>query len=226
MKKIILLFISMLFIANSFGSGFPYSRGFRDQKLPTQKSIEYQLISNPAVAAADDVLSDDAGATSAAIATQSTFDAAIDVPRNVSITPTGTTTDVESCVVVVDGTDFHGQTITENFTFAANASTATVGNKAFKTVTLVTWPANCESGTFAATWDVGYGEKLGLKRCMAQAGHLIFSTVSGAYEATRATVAIDAANIEGNTADFNGTMDGSADFEVFFIQNFAQTCFP
>ena len=226
MRKFILLFISMLFITNSFGSGFPYKRENRDMKLNTQRLIEYQLISNPAVAAADDVLTDDAGSISAAIATQSTFDAAIDVPRNVSITPTGTTTDVESCVVVVDGTDFHNQVITENFTFAANASTATVGNKAFKTVTLITWPANCESGAFAATWDVGYGEKLGLKRCMALAGHLVFSTVSGVYETTRATVAVDASNIEGNTLDFNGTMDGAADFEVFFIQNFAQTCFP
>lgn len=142
MKKFICFFILLTFSLATFA--IPVKRQFRDMKLLSQQLIEKQTITNPAVAAADDVLSDDAGSTSAAIATQDTFDAQPDVTRNLSITPTGTTTDVEICIIVVDGTDFHGQTITENFSFAANASSATVGNKAFKTVTLVTFPANCE----------------------------------------------------------------------------------
>jgi len=204
----------------------PVKRQFRDMKLVTQQLIERQFIENPAVAAADDILSDDAGNTSAAAASQSTFDAQPDVTRNVSITPTGTTADVAACTVTVTGTDFHGQAITEDLVFAENASTATVGVKAFKSVSLVSYPADCEDTPFGATWDVGYGEKLGLKRCLAQAGHVVFSTIDGAYEATRATMANDAANIEGNTADFNGTMDGAADFEIFFFQNYAQSCYP
>lgn len=225
MKSVILL-IFTLFITSAFGSGFPYSRSFRDMKLPSQRMIEYQLISDPAVAASDDVLAAHAGNTGASEVIVTSFVAQPDVARNFSILPGSTTADVAACTIVVAGTDYHGQSITENFVFSANASTAKVGAKAFKTVSSVTFPAACEDSPYTATWSMGYGEKLGLKRCMASAGHLVFSTVAGAYESTRATVAIDAANIEGNTLDFNGTMDGSNDFEVFFIQNFASSCFP
>lgn len=224
MKKILCFLLLLTFSVVTFA--IPVKRQFRDMKLVSQQLIEKQTITNPAVAAADDILSDDAGNTDANAASQSTFDAQPDVTRNISITPTGTTADVAACTINVVGTDFHGQSINEDFAFAENASTATVGSKAFKTITLVSFPAACEDSPFGATWDVGYGEKLGLKRCLDQAGHVVMSTVSGAYEATRPTMANDAANIEGNTADFNGTMDGAADFEIFFFQNFAQSCYP
>jgi len=214
----------LIFSLHAFSA--PVKRQFRDMKLATQQLMEKQTITNPAAAAADDVLSGDAGNASAAAATQTTFDAQPDVTRTLTITPTGTTADVAACTITVTGTDFHGQTITDTFAFLANASTVTAGTKAFKTVVSVAFPAACEDSPFGATWNVGYGEGLGLKRCLDSAGHAVFSTVSGAYEATRATVAVDAANIEGNTADFNGTMDGAADFEIFFLQNFAKTCFP
>lgn len=199
-------------------------RKFRDLKLPTQQMVEKETITNPAAASTDTALNDHAGATSAAVATASTFLAQPDVPRNVVITPGGTTGDVESCNVTVSGTNVAGKAITDVLAFAANASTATVGVKAFKTVSSVSWAANCESGSFGATWDMGYGEKLGLSKCLAAAGHVLFSTVSGVYESTRATVVADADEKEKNTADFNGTMDGSADFEIFFFQNFSAAC--
>jgi hypothetical protein len=142
-----------------------------------------------------------------------------------TITPGGTTADVEilrhhcrperTSLITA---------ISETFTFSADASSAVVGNKAFATVTSVSWPANCESGGFAATWSVGVGEKIGLKRCMADAGSFIQSSLGGAHEATLATVAADASNVEGNTADFNGTMNGSNNFKAYFIQNYG--CFP
>lgn len=191
-----------------------------DTKLPTQQMIEKQTFTNPAAAGTTQVLSAHAGATSAAVATVTSFVAQPDVPRNLVITPGGTTDDIESCVIVVAGTNYNGTAITENFTFAANDTGAQTGSKAFKTVTSVTFPANCESGGFAATWSVGYGEKLGMKYCMASAGHILFSTLNGAKEATAPTMAASATAIESNTADFNGTMNGSNDFELFFIQNF------
>ena len=223
MRNIILL-LSLMF--STIVVGIPVKRVFRDMKILTQQMVEKQTITNPVVAAADDVLADHAGNIAAGAVTVTTFVAQPDVTRNFSITPTGTTADVAACTVVVIGTDFHGEVITENFAFSANASTATVGAKAFKSVTSVTFPAACEDTPFGATWDMGFGEKLGLKRCLDQAGHVVMTTVSGAFESTRATVAKDAANIEGNTADFNGTMDGAADFEIFFFQNFAQSCYP
>jgi hypothetical protein len=138
-----------------------------------------------------------------------------------TITPTGTTTDVESCVVTVSGTSILNKAITETFSFAANASTATVGVKAFKTVSSISFAADCESGTFAATWIVGVGDVLGLKACMAKAGHVIQTVFDGVYEGTRATCVADADEVEKNTCDINGTLNAAKDVEFFFMQNFA-----
>lgn len=218
---IVLLFF--VFTASSLWA-VPVSRNFRDMKLPTQQMIEKQTITNPAAAAADDILSTDAGNISTAAVVQTTFDAQPDVPRNVSMTPVGTTADVAACTVTITGTDIFNAVISEELVFAENASTATTGAKAFKTIASVSYPADCEDTPFGATWNVGYGEKIGLKRCMTYAGHLVFSTVSGVYETTRGTAVASATAISGNTIDFNGTMDGAADFEVFFLQNFR--CFP
>lgn len=196
----------------------------RDLKLPSQQMIEKQTFTAPAAAGTANILSGAAGPTSAAAATITSFVAQPDVPRNLVITPGGTTGDVESCVITVTGTNYNGATITENFTFAANASTAQTGSKAFKTVSSVAFPADCESGGFAATWSMGWGEKLGLSHCMSAAGNIVFSTLNGAKEGTAPTMAASASAIESNTADFNGTMNGSNNFELFYFQNFA--CYP
>lgn len=201
-------------------------RNFRDMKLPTQVMLEKQTFSAPAAAGTDEVLDDSAGNTSAAAATVTTFVAQPDVARNLVITPGSTTADVADCTVVVSGTDYLDEVISEEFVIPEFMSTAVTGGRAFKSVTSVLFPAGCENTPFEATWDIGYGEKLGLKRCMDEVGHAVFSTVDGAYEATRATIAANASIVSANTADFNGTMDGSDDFELFFIQNFAQSCMP
>jgi hypothetical protein len=211
------LLLTMLVSVDSFAVP---QRMNRDLKLPSQQMVEKQTITNPAAAGTNQVLSANAGATSAAVATVSTFVAQPDFPRNRLVTPARTTGDVESCVVVIAGTNYSGASISENFTFAADASTAQTGSKAFKTVSSVTFPANCESGGFAATWSVGYGEKIGIKNCLDAAGNILFSTLNGAKEATAPTIAASASAIESNTADYNGTMNGSNDFELFFFQNF------
>jgi hypothetical protein len=224
MKKIILLVFVTLFTSIAFSA--PVKRQFRDMKLATQQLIERQYIENPAAAGTTDILSADAGIIDTNAVTISTFVAQPDVTRAVQFTIGGTAADIGTCTATVNGTDFHGQVISEDFSVTANTAETLQGSKAFKTITSISLPAACEDSPYGATWSVGYSEKLGLKRCLAQAGHVVFSTVAGAYEATRATVANDAANIEGNTADFNGTMDGANDFEIFFFQNFAQSCFP
>jgi hypothetical protein len=222
MKNIIVL---MLFVCLATVDAFASIRvERRDMKLATQQLIEKQTIVDPAAAGTNQVLNANAGNTSAAAATVTTFVAQPDVPRNLVITPGGSTAAVAACAVTVTGTDYLDQVISEDFAFLENASTATTGNKAFKSVSSVLFPANCEEDAFAATWSIGYGEKLGLSKCMDQAGHVIFSTVAGAYESTRPTMAADASVISKNTADFNGTMNGANDFEIFFIQNFR--CLP
>lgn len=196
-----LFFITFLLTFFSVESFAVPQRLNRDIKLPSQQMVEKQTVTNPAAAGTTQVLSANAGATSAAVATVTSFVAQPDVPRNLVITPGGTTGDVESCVIVVAGTNINGQSISENFTFAADASTAQTGSKAFKTISSVTFPANCESGGFAATWSIGYGEKIGLNHCMDSAGHILFSTLNGAKEGTAPTMAVSASSVESNTAD-------------------------
>jgi hypothetical protein len=196
----------------------------RDAKFPTQAMLEHQTITTPIVATTNQIKTTYAGPTSAAAVTLTSFTAQPDVPRNITITPTGTTGDVESCVITVTGTNYFDASISENLTFAANDSTAQATAKAFKTVTSVAWPADCESGGFAATWIIGVGDVLGLKRCMDKAGHVAFAVFDGAYEATRPTCVADADEIEKNTCDINGTLNGAKDVELFFVQNFR--CFP
>lgn len=193
---------------------------YRDLKPATQVMLEHDAITDPIVTTTNYILTTNDGPSSAAVKTITSFSHQPDVARNLTITPTGTTGDVESCVVTVSGTNIKGSSISEDFTFAADASSAQTGSKAFKTITSISWAASCESGGFAATWIVGVGEKLGLKHCLAQAGDWAWSVVAGSYESTRATVAVNASAVESNTADFNGTMNGSNDFDAYYIQNF------
>jgi len=92
---------------------------------------------------------------------------------------------------------------------------------AFASVTSIVFPIQDGPN---ALYDVGVIDVLGMKRCMNYAGHLLFSTFDGAYESTRATVTADADEVEKNTVDINGTLDGAKDIELFFFQNFR--CFP
>ena len=222
--KLSIILSFLVFSISSFG--IPVKRQSRDMKLVTQKLIEYQSISDVLTSSAAGVLLDEDGPSSGSSASITSFLAQPDVTRNLTITPTSTTADVASCVINIVGTDFHGQSINEDFTFIANQSTIEIGSKAFKTVISVDFPASCEDSPYGATWRVGYEERIGLKRCMDQDGWVVMSTAAGAKETGTTTATSDASNIEGNTFDFAGTMNGSNDFEVFFFQNFAQSCFP
>lgn len=215
-----LMIASALLVAGNAQAAF--ERRSRDLKLPSQQMVEKQTITNPAAAGTADILSANAGNTSTSAVTVSTFLAQPDVARNLVLTPGTSTGDVAACNVVINGTNIRGQVIAETFAFTANQSAATTGAKAFKTVTSVVFPANCEDSPFAATWSLGYGEKLGLKSCMAAAGNFFFSTLNGSKEATAPTMVVDSDEVEKNTADFNGTMNGSNDFELFYMQNFCQ----
>jgi len=82
-----------------------------------------------------------------------------DVPRVLTITPTGTTANVATMSVVVTGTNVEGKVITDSFAFAATASTATTGKAAFKSITSVTIPKQNGSGV---TFSIGTTNQLGL----------------------------------------------------------------
>jgi hypothetical protein len=219
MKFLIMLFTFFTIAAQAY-----VVPTYRDLKPSTQAMLERQDFGLPIAATAANIKSAFAGPTSAATVTLSSFLGQPDVARNLVITPGGTTADVAACVITVNGLNYFGKVMSETFTFTAAQSTAVTGNKAFKSVSSVVWPANCEQGGFAASWSIGVGEKIGLKNCLANAGDWFHSQVAGVKEATAATIVNSASAVESNTADFNGTMNGSNRFIAFFVQNFA--CLP
>lgn len=218
------IFIFALALLTTVGANAAVKRQFTDANFPTQQMVEKQTFTDPAAAGTTNVLSAHAGITSTSAVTITTFVAQPDMPRNLVITPGGSTSNVEACTVVINGKDILNQSLSENFTIADNLSTASTGSKAFKSISSIVIPAACETSPYGATWSVGFGEKLGVKNCLDSAGHIFFSTLNGAKEATAPTMAVSASAVSGNTADFNGTMNGSNDFELFFIQNFR--CLP
>lgn len=82
-----------------------------------------------------------------------------DVPRALKVVPGGTTADIQDSDVIIYGTNVEGASISEEFHFAAGASSAVEGNKAFKTVTRVNIDAQLST---AATFSVGTTNKLGV----------------------------------------------------------------
>ncbi len=221
MKHLLTTF-ALLFATTTYAANIDVQR--RDMKLASQVLLEKQTIVTPIVAAANTIKTTYAGPTSTAAVVLTSFTAQPDVARLINITPTGTTGDVEACVITIVGTNINGAPITDTITFVADAFSAVASSKAFLTVTSVTWPANCESGSFAATWTIGITDALGLKRCMDAAGHVAFAVFNNAYEGTRPTCVADADEVEKNTCDINGTLDGAKNVELYFIQNFR--CLP
>lgn len=196
---------------------------YQDIKLPTQQMVEKQTVTAPSAASTTNVVSGNAGPTSAAAVTLTSGITNPDVPRNIVITPGGTTADVRGCLITVVGTDFFDASLTETFWFTNAQTAAVTGVLAFKTVTSVAWAAGCEGGSFAATWSIGAGSKLGLKRCINGSVDYIQGGLANVFESTRATVVKTGTSIAGNTAQLNSSLNGS-DVQLFFMQNY--TCFP
>lgn len=219
MKNFILLALC-LFTFDAQAAYKPYAQ---DPKWPSNKSIEYQLIENPAAASTGYYkIAQASSSTTETLVTS--FLHLVDVARNVTITSAGVATDLENCTITVSGKNMLGASITEDFSVTANTSVSATGSKAFKSLTSISIPAACQSGAAGATFSIGMGEKLGVSRCLDNAGDILFSLYNGAKEGTAPTMVIDNDEVEKNTADFNGTMDGSADFVLYFMQNYR--CIP
>lgn len=225
MYKFLLIALLALTSMTGVSEASNLQRIFRDVRLPTQSVMEHQTITAPAAAGTTNVLSINPGNTSASAAAVTTFVAQPDVPRNLVVTPVSTTANVQNCTVAIVGTDFFSRAISENLHFNTSSAVAGTTAQAFKTVTSITFPASCEASPYEVRWNVGYGELLGLKRCMDKNAY-VFSNVDGTYETTRATIAYDTDEVSKNTADFNGTMNSSAVFDIYFVQDFNASCQP
>lgn len=218
MKFLTTLMLTMFFAFGAYAQNVEVFN--RDVKFPRQNVLEYQSFGAPAASSNLYIKSGFAGNTTTTAVTLSSFIAQPDMARNLVVTPGGTTADVAACTITVSGTDYKSRSISEDFTFTANQATSVVGLKAFKSVSSVLFPANCEDSPYTASWSIGIGEKIGLRQCMADAGDWIYSSINGTYESTRATVTANTSVLSLNTADFNGTMNGSSTFKARFIQSY------
>lgn len=126
-------------------------------------------------------------------------------PRNLKITPGGTTTDVKGMSITVYGTNYADEAISEAFAFDANATAATVGAKAFKSITSMSIPAQDGAG---ATFTLATGSKLGLpvKLDKNYASDALFGT---AKDSALPTMAFSSSALESNTALFATALDGT-----------------
>jgi hypothetical protein len=178
----------------------PVTNGGLATAVQSQDPVRrHKTLASPALGAAASVL---AAQTLPASGT-TTVTAGItnpDVPRNLTVTGNQSTATGN---VVVTGTSEDNTTITE--TIVANGTATVAGNKAFKTVTQVVFPARGASGD---TISVGTGAKLGLGDKLAR------DTVRSAYlnnvrEGTAPTVATSATAVESNTVQLNSALNGN-----------------
>lgn len=123
--------------------------------------------------------------------------------RNLSIV--GGHADQTGQDIKIYGTDIFGEAITETI---VTAGTATVlGNKAFKTVTMIDYPARASANT--PTVAIGFDNKLGLSMYLRYADQLIQCSLADVIEANRATVTVSATVISSNTIKLDSALDGS-----------------
>lgn len=205
----------MTFASNSFANG-PWDVRFQNLKLPSQALMEHYTWSAPALGSTTLLLSA-SNANNGSATTFSSFLAQPDFPRNIVITPGGSTSKVGAGTAVVSGTNIYGKSISENFTISSTQNSATTGAKAFASVSSVSFPATTGGNVNV---NVGVGSKLGLIRCVNNAGDYVFSELNGVYDATRGTLAVSSSAVESNTFSPNGAMDGAKNVDLFYVQNF------
>ena len=123
-----------------------------------------------------------------------------------------------TAVVTVNGTDYLGQPMTENFTL--NGTTAVIGTKAFKYLTSYSWTASGASRTIS----IGTTDKLGLPYRMTQ---VTGETLDGVNVGTLGTLVtpslVDPATATTTdprgTYDPNSTLNGTAYLSAVFLPN-------
>jgi hypothetical protein len=135
-----------------------------------------------------------------------------DYPRVITATAGGTAADIKAIQVVVTGTNYAGETITETLpAFTANTAGTVTGSKAFKTVTSITIPAHDGTG---ATTAIGWGKAVGLPY-MLPYSTLLMAKLGGT--ADTGTITADTDELEKNLFTLNGAPDGSKDVDIYLL---------
>lgn len=141
-----------------------------------------------------------------------------DVPRNLTVTPGGTTADIRDSIVRVNGTNIEGKPISEDFRFADQTSSAVTGAKAFRTITSVVIG---QQGSANPTFSVGTGNKLGVNHRLFNQNTTVkvytSSAVYGALTLQNApTVVSNEDRLENNTVQPATTPNGSLIFNIYY----------
>lgn len=135
------------------------------------------------------------------------------VPRNVTATAGGVAGDIKAIQVIIAGTNYAGDAITETLpAFTVNTAGDVVGSKAFKTITSITIPAHDGNG---ATTAIGFGEKLGLPDKLAH-NTVLFASLGNTREGTAPTVAVSATALESNTVDLNSALNSTV-VDIYYL---------
>lgn len=129
------------------------------------------------------------------------------VPRNITATAGGTAGSIKAIQVVVTGTNYADEVITETLPeFTVDTAGTVSGAKAFKTVTQIDIPAHDAA---SATTIIGFGDILGLPYKLAHDTILPGKTfLNNVKETTEPTITVSASAIESNTIDLNSALDG------------------
>lgn len=128
------------------------------------------------------------------------------VPRNITATAGGTAGNIKAIQVIIEGTNYNDEVITETLpVFTVDTAGTVTGNKAFKTVTKITIPTHDGNG---ATTAIGFGKKLGLPYKLAH-NTVLHAYRNNARESTAPTVAVSTTAIENNTIDLSTALNGS-----------------
>lgn len=151
------------------------------------------------------------------VGTHTVAQATLGVARNLVVKSTATDgADTQGTVAIV-GTDINGDAITETITPVTGSTVQ--GTEAFKTITSVTQAGWVTNGG-ADKITVGFGDKLGLPRCLVGgvAEKPLQTLLNNTVETTAPTVTADIDEVEKNLIDLNSALDGNP-VTVFFPFN-------
>lgn len=146
--------------------------------------------------------------TSATLATTATtFAHTLPCPRQLTaIVKSADATEVTAdSTITFYGTNIADAAISETLTFTADLATELKTTKAFKTVTSIVFSAQAD-GTPA--FNIGWNEVIGLPFMLA-AKPFYLEQFGGAMQFTAGTMTVDNDEIEKNTYDPNGNLDGT-----------------
>lgn len=155
--------------------------------------------------------------TSGSVTTSGTLAVELDVPRNITVTAGGTAADIKAVAITITGTNAEGKVITEDFTPTVDTAGLLTGNKAFKTVTAYSIPAQDGAG---ATYSIGVGSKLGIgmRNIASMPVKVLVRSAAGVETLEDAAAsALSATVLESNTVTTTTAMDGAVGFRVYVL---------